>query len=161
MKKIFSRGSNKFQLANFAIGDKSEMNELKLSANFSLNDYARKAGDEWLINMNLLKPFQGEEIDYPKRRMPVEKDFLYTNRYVVVLNVPDGFKASYVPEGKTFENELWGFSTDYKVADNKIIYTVQFHNNRLMININEFEKWNKVLEVLNPLYKELVILSKK
>jgi transglutaminase-like putative cysteine protease len=161
IKSNFSRGSNKFQLNDFSIGDRSNMNELRMDVSFSLNDYAKKSADEWFINMNLLRPYQGEEIDFPKRKMPVAFDFLYSNRYVVTLKIPDGYTASYVPKGKSYENELWGFDIDYKVAKDVIIYTLKFHSNRLMIGVGEFEKWNKVLEQLNPLYKEIVILSKK
>jgi hypothetical protein len=161
MKGMFSRGSNKFVLNDYSIGDLSDMSSVKLSGEFTLDDYAKKSGDEWFINLNLLRPFQGEEIDIPKRKSPVEKDFLFKNKYVVSLKIPDGYTSSYVPENKSFKNNLWGFDLNYKVENNTIVYTLQLDNNTLMIKQGEFEQWNKVLEQLTPLYNEVVILSKK
>jgi len=161
MKGMFSRGSNKFVLSDYSIGDLSDMNSVRLNGKFILDDYAKKSGDEWFINLNLLRPFLGEEIDFPKRKSPVEKDFLFRNKYVVMFKIPDGYTASYVPENKSFKNNLWGFDLSYKIENNKIIYTLQFDNATLMVKQNEFEQWNKVLEKLTPLYKEIVILSKK
>ena len=108
VKNMFSRGSNKFQLKDFTIGDMSNMNEITMQGDFTLNDYAKRSGDEWFINLNLLRPFQGEEIDYPKRKMPVQKDFLFGNKYVIDLKIPEGYTATYVPKGKSYKNELWG-----------------------------------------------------
>ena len=93
--------------------------------------------------------------------MPVQKDFLFGNKYVIDLKIPEGYTATYVPKGKSYKNELWGFDLDYRLENNHVIYTLGFSNEYLMINATDFEKWNKVLEQLTPLYKEIVILSKK
>jgi hypothetical protein len=161
IKSYFSRGSNKFRLEKFEVGEKTDLNELKLRAEFTLSDYAKKAGDEWFVNMNLQRFFLGEEIDFPKRKMPVEKEFLFENRYVVALKIPEGYTASYIPEGKSYRNELWGFDLSYRSEKGLVICTLQLTNNSLMIHADKFEQWNKVLEQLGPLYKEIVILSKK
>jgi transglutaminase-like putative cysteine protease len=161
IKKMFSRGSNKFQLNDFSIGSKTDMNRISLSGDFLLSDYAKKAGDEWFLNMNLLRIYQGEEIDYPKRTMPVKKEFLYKNRYVVDLKISEGYSATFIPKGKSFRNNVWGFDLTYRVEKDHIIYTLELDGNHLMINADQFEEWNKVLGQLTPLYKEIVILSKK
>jgi hypothetical protein len=161
MKNLFSRGSNKFNLDHYTIGSRDDMNRLTLHGDFSLNDYAKKSADEWFVNLNLLRIYQGEEIDFPKRKMPIEKEFLFKNKYVVVLKIPEGYTASYVPRSRSFKNNMWGFDLSYVVDKDKLVYTLDVYNDHLMINADNFEQWNKVLEQLSPQYKEIVILSKK
>lgn len=160
VKGMLSRGSNKFQLKDFNI-DKPDMNRISVSGDFVLSDYSKRAGNEIFVNMNLLRIYQGEEIDYPKRTMPVKKEFLFKNRYVVDLKIPEGYVATFVPKGKSFRNDVWGFDLTYRVENDHVISTLELDGDRLMINADKFEAWNKVLVQLTPLYKEIVILSKK
>jgi hypothetical protein len=161
MRARFTRGSNKFQLNSYETGDRNDKNNITVSGKFELQDYARKIGDEWYLNLNLLKLFEHEEIDYPKRKMPVEYDFRSIKKYVTVLTIPDGYKVSYLPPGKSFKNEVWGFTMNYEQKANTIILTQEFYNDHLLLTADMFKAWNEVLEHLFPLYKESISLSKK
>ena len=161
MRARFSRGSNKFQLTSYETGDQSDKNNLTLSGKFELQDYARKIGDEWFLNVNLIKLYEHEEIDYPKRKMPVEYDFRFVKKYVTVLTIPDGYKVSYLPQSKSFKNDVWGFTMNYEQKGNTIILTQEFYNDYLLLTADHFKAWNEVLEHLFPLYKESISLSKK
>jgi hypothetical protein len=161
MRARFSRGSNKFQLTSYETGDQSDKNNFTLSGKFELQDYARKIGDEWYLNLNLLKLYEHEEIDYPKRKMPVEYDFRFVKKYVTVLTIPDGYKVSYLPQSKSFKNDVWGFTMNYEQKGNTILLTQEFYNDYLLLTADHFKAWNEVLEHLFPLYKESISLSKK
>ncbi|MBC8035128.1 MAG: DUF3857 domain-containing protein [Chitinophagaceae bacterium] len=161
LKNKLSRGSNKFQLLNFTTGDAFNKNEAHLSASFSLQDYARKADDEWYLNLNLFKFYEHEEIDIPKRTMPIEFGYLFSSRFVTVLKIPEGYKVSYLPKGKSFHNKVWGFDISYEQKGNTIVLTQQFDNDHLILYKDQFEAWNEVLRHLFPLYKESISLSKK
>jgi hypothetical protein len=161
MKDQFIRGSNKFHLLNYETGDKGNKNQITLSGRFELQDYARRIGDDWYINMNLLKMYEHQEIDYPRRKMPIEYEFRFINKYVTVLTIPDGYKISYLPQGKSFKNDVWGFSLNYEQKGNNIILTQEFYNDHLFLSPDQFKAWNEVLEHLFPQYKESVSLSKK
>ncbi len=65
MRSRFARGSNKFQLTSYETGDLSDKNKVTLTGKFELQDYARKIADEWYLNINLLKLFEHQEIDFP------------------------------------------------------------------------------------------------
>lgn len=160
-KKTFNRGSNKFELVKYDVGSLADKNEVTMNSSFSLDNYARKIDDEWYVNMNLTRPFEHEEIDFPKRKSPVENRFLSNQKYVTVLQVPEGYIVSYVPESKSYRNSIWGFDQTYKVEKNNIICSLQFSNNHLLLTKDKFKAWNEVLEHLFPLYKETIILSKK
>jgi hypothetical protein len=161
MKRRFARGSNKFHLTGSETGDLSDKNHITLSGRFELQDYARKIGDEWYLNINLLKLYEHQEIDYPRRKMPVEYDFRSINKYVTVLTIPDGYTVSYLPKSNSFKNEVWGFSLNYEQKGNTIILTQEFYNDHLLLAPDQFKAWNEVLEHLFPLYKESISLQKK
>lgn len=161
MKSRFSRGSNKFHLTGYEITDQSSKEYVTLTAKFDLQDYARKLGDEWYMNMNLLKHYEHEEIDYPKRKMPVKLDFRFIDRYVTVLTIPDGYQVSHLPKGRSFRNNAWGFALNYEQKGNAIILTQEFYNDHLMVEPSQFKEWNEVLERLFPQYKESISISKK
>ena len=161
MKERFDRGSNKFRLDSFHIGDRSDKAHIQLSAEFTLQDYAKHIGDDWYLNMNLFKFYQHEEIDYPKRKMPIEEDFLSKRRYVVMLKIPKGYQISSLPSGKSYHNSVWGFDLSYEQKGDWLVLTQQFENNHLLLKPDQFSDWNKVLENLFPLYRESVSLTKK
>ncbi|MBS1916675.1 MAG: DUF3857 domain-containing protein [Bacteroidetes bacterium] len=160
MKDIFQRGSNKFQLDTFQVSKKETNENITLYGNFTLPDYAKKIGGDYYLNLNLFKFFEHEEIDYPKRKMPIEYNFRFKKRYVALLKIPDGFKVSYLPQGKSYHNIVWGFNLNYEQKGNWVVLTQEFDNDDLLLTQDKFENWNKVLENLFPLYKETLSLSK-
>lgn len=160
MQDEFERGSNKFKLDTFYVDRKPTTDEISLSADFSLPDYAKKIGSDYYLNLNLFKFFQDEHIDYPKRRAPVERGFNSIRKFVTMLKLPDGFKVSYLPQSKTYHNKVWGFNLHYEQKGNYVLLTQEFDNDSLMLTDNDFELWNKALENLFPLYKETLSLSK-
>jgi hypothetical protein len=161
MKGRFDRGSNKFRLDSFRVGDRSDKAHIRLTAAFTLQDYAKHIGNDWYLNMNLFKFYQHEEIDYPKRTMPIEFDFRNKRRYVVALKIPAGYQVSYLPAGKSYHNGVWGFDLSYEQKGDWLVLTQEFDNNHLLLKPDQFANWNKVLENLFPLYRESVSLSKK
>lgn len=161
LRSRFKRGSDKFRLDSYDIGDQHDRAHSRLTGTFTLQDYAKHLGVEWFINMNLFKLYEHEEIDYPKRKMPIEMHFLNRRRYVVVLNIPDGYDVSYMPTGKTYQNAVWGFKMNYEKKGKQLIFTQEFDNDHLMLQPDQFADWNKVLENLFPLYRETISLQKK
>ena len=161
MKDRFDRGSNKFRLDSFRVGDRTDKDHIRLTAAFTLQDYAKHIGPDWYLNMNLFKFYLHEEIDYPKRKMPIEMNFRDKRRYVIMLKIPEGYQVSYLPAGKSYHNTVWGFDMSYEQKGDWLVLTEEFENDHLLLNPDQFADWNKVLENLFPLYKESISLSKK
>jgi hypothetical protein len=160
-KNRFQRGSNKTKLSDFQVERSKENNQFDVRASIKIPDYAKKIGDEWYLNMNLYKWYEHQEIDYPKRKVPIEFNFKKTARYVTVLKIPDGYKIGYIPPGKTYHNDVWGFDITYEEKPGQLILIQEFDTEQLMLYPDQFEAWNKVLENLFPLYKESILISKK
>ena len=160
MKDELARGSNKFRLDEFHVSEKNVADKISLAAAFSLADYAKKIGGEYYLNLNLFKFYANDQIDIPHRVSPVENSFKYIKKYVTLLKIPEGYKVSYLPQGKTFHNNVWGFNLQYQQKGNYVILTQEFDNDSLLLTSDQFEPWNKVLENLSPLYKESLSLTK-
>ncbi|MDO3643241.1 DUF3857 domain-containing protein [Mucilaginibacter sp. L3T2-6] len=160
MEGLFERGSNKFKLDTFYVDRKPTTDEICLSADFSLPDYAKKVAGDYYLNLNLFKLFQDEHIDYPKRKAPVERNFNSIKKFVTMLKVPEGYKVSYLPAGRAYHNKVWSFNLQYEQKANYVVLTQEFDNDSLLLTNNDFELWNKALENLFPLYKETLSLSK-
>lgn len=160
IKSRFTRGSNKFHLASYQVAEKADKDHISIAAKFELQDYARKLGDEWYLNLNLLRHYEHEEIDYPKRTIPMEFDFRFIKRYVTVLTIPEGYKITHLPKGKSFKNNIWGFDIQYQLKNNTLILTQEFYNDHLLLQPSQFKEWNEVLENLFPQYKESISISK-
>jgi hypothetical protein len=131
-----------------------------LTADIELPDYARKIGDEWMINMNLFKWYEHREIDFPKRKIPISFPYLSTSNFTTVVKLPAGFKVSYQPKDQEYFNKVWGFKMKYLTANGSISLSQHFDTNTLMLMPEDFESWNKVLENLFPQYKQTVVISK-
>src|SRR4029077_6471227 len=116
--------------------------------------------DEWYINLNLFKFYVDEEIDYPKRKMPIEYDFKSARTYVTLLKLPKGWKVSDLPENKSFHNAVWGFDIKYDSKNNYVVLTQEFDNDHLLLTNDQFQQFNKVLENLYPQYKKILTLAK-
>ncbi|MBL7744354.1 MAG: DUF3857 and transglutaminase domain-containing protein [Chitinophagaceae bacterium] len=161
MRGYFNRGSNKFKLNKYEIGETDNPNTFRLTGQFELQDYGKKIADEWYLNLNLFKFYEHGEIDYPKRNTPIEHDYKNKTKYVTILNIPEGYKVSYLPESRSFRNDVWGFDITYEQKKNQVVMTQTFENNHLLLQPDKFQAWNKVLENLFPLYRETISLSKK
>jgi hypothetical protein len=161
MKGRFFRGSNKFQLDTFQVDDLNDKGHIEVMAGFHLPDYAKHIGGDWYVNLNLFKFYVHQEIDYPKRLMPISYPYLDKRKYTVALKIPDGYTVSYLPQNKSYHNAVWGFDLRYEQRGDLLILTQEFDNDHLMLQPDQFADWNKVLENLFPLYKETVSLSKK
>jgi transglutaminase-like putative cysteine protease len=160
LKSRFYRGNNKIQFSNWKIEPMIEQETILITAHFELPDYAKKLDDEWFLNLNLFKWYEHQEIDYPKRKMPIEFDFLERSTYVTILNLPPGYKAAHVPKSDSFKNNVWGFVMNYTVTDHYISLTQKFETDHLILYHDQFEPWNKVLEHLFPNYKQTVSIRK-
>jgi len=161
MKRFFNRGSNKFKLNQYEIDNTDNPNSFRLKGQFELQDYGKKIADEWYLNLNLFKFYEHQEIDYPKRTIPIKHEYKNISEYVTILTIPDGYKVSFLPESKSFRNDVWGFDIIYEQKNNQVVMTQRFENNSLLLQPDKFQAWNKVLEHLFPLYRETISLSKK
>ena len=128
--------------------------------NFSLDDYAQKNGNELYVNMDLDKDYMNDLIEQD-RHAPKEIEYKSIKNNVSILNIPKGYKVSYLPENSSFKDDDFGFDIHYTVKDNTIVNEKSVYINTLMVNPTNFTEWNKMIKQLTKAYNETVTLVKQ
>jgi hypothetical protein len=162
VKAQVTKGSNKFILDDYSINKISSTDKvMNFTASFQLPDYGKKIADEYYINLNLDKSFITSPIDTAKRKVAVDHDFKFRTKNYTVLDVPQGFEVSYVPENFNYKNDLFAVNINYSVKGNKIIAAQEFTSDCMMLNPKDFSKWNETVKEVASQYKKQLVLKKK
>lgn len=160
VRSFCEKGSNKFLIESFEIKNLDDRDKaLTIDYDFNIQDYANKLGNEIYINMNLDKNWQNATVK-KDRKYSVDHDFKDINSSQVTLQIPKGYKVTYLPEDVSFENEDFGFSISYMKTASTIVMTRKAYNNKIMIEPSDFEKWNQMIKDLNKAYSEVIVLNK-
>jgi len=161
LKRYLLKGNNKFQVdsihyANLTDREKSFL----LNYNFNIADYVTVNGDETYVNLNLDKTYQNDIIDQEKRKTDRELHYKYIQRYTTTINIPQGYKATYIPDNVSYSDPRFSFDITYYTDGNKVYLSKTIQLNILMLEPSEFDAWNKMIKKLNMAYNESVIFKK-
>ena len=110
LENYLEKGHNKFKLGDFKVSDiYNREDNFVISYDFSLEDYVSKNEDELYVNLTLDKEYMDEDISI-KRKIPYEVDFKSKSNLTVILDIPNGYEATYLPENQEYNNDQFGFS---------------------------------------------------
>jgi transglutaminase-like putative cysteine protease len=160
LKNFFQKGNNKFLIDHFSIVNLFDRDkDLVISYEFNLADYAQVVGNEIFINLNLEKP---DEMDLIKTERKTAIESNYKRRIInhVVLDVPQGYKISYLPPNSEFSNDLFRYRIEYKSVPNKVLLTRTLTSDYLLLKNTSFSDWNKMINLLKDAYKESINFTK-
>ena len=158
-----SKGNNKFALTSFQ--PKSVLSEwpegISIPYDFELPGYVKKIGDRLLVNMHLNRRFQTSNIDLETRKLDKEFEFKYIHRDINILELPEGYTASYLPESLDLKNEKFGFHIQYNQENGQIILEKEVYIDTLLLNPEDFKSWNEMIDQLVNAYREVIVLTKQ
>lgn len=158
-RAILQKGSNRFLLSNLSTENLRNRDlPLELAYHFELRDYAQSFADQIFINLNLDRRFTERSIP-GSRVFPVEFSFPECRSLVVDLNVPEGFEVEFLPNGVEIDDHLIKAEVNYKLEDNAIKYRKSVCQKQHRIMPEDFETWNKHLQVLRQEFNEIVVLK--
>ena len=158
--RILTVGSNKFNLDEFDIQEPKNENEpVKIDYDFNVPDYIKSIDDEIYINLNIDKSYSDFKLDTTFSEVPIENDFKFHEICTTELEIPEGFKIEYLPEGTHFENERFHFDIQYIAKGNKIIQEKNIYFNFLVLEKEEFDIWNQMMQSLVEAYREAIVLK--
>ena len=162
VKSKMGKASNKFILGEYNINrvNQSE-NIININAAYEIPDYGKKIGNELYINLNLEKLLEGQLIDTSKRKVAREIDYKYVIKQCHILEIPAGYKSTYLPKNFNFDNDLFGLKITYELKGNSIIAYQEVINKSIMVNPSQFNELNRAVRAVMPQYKEAVVLEKK
>lgn len=165
-EKVFSsitqRGNNKYTQKSFDfILEKDKQKSLHINASFELKDYIKTVGDDYYINMHLLKPYADGKIEMQTRTAPVNFDYNQTLQYIVVLEIPKGYKVSYMPDNEEHDFKGLGkYKVSYEQTGGQITLKSEFTFDKLMVEANQFKDYNLMIASMQKAYKESIEISK-
>jgi transglutaminase-like putative cysteine protease len=161
LTSLLEKGSNKFNLDSSSYENLTDRDkDLAINYSFSLSDYVQQNGNELYINMQLEKIFKNDLLD-ADREAPRDFEFKTIDRGISTLDVPKGYKISYLPQSTSYTGPLGGFKITYSVKGNEIIDDSYIYINTLMIYPKDFSEWNKMIRALSRAYNESVTLVKQ
>jgi len=136
--------------------------DVTVNADYSIPGFAQNIGKQYYVNMNLKNTFGHVRINDTGRLVPYYFENKEVIRETVTLNVPDGYKVTYVPkDAEGSVDGLWSYKISYRADDKtgKIVLTKEYELNTMSISPNHFEAHNKMVDALRKLYKETVVLT--
>ncbi|MCX2743085.1 DUF3857 domain-containing protein [Mangrovivirga sp. M17] len=158
---LLAKGNNKFLIDDYDIANLYNRDlPIEVDYSFNLSDYYRNINDDIYINLNLDRAMDNFIFE-KDRKLPYENRFRYTNKIVTILEKPEGYELSYLPENITFENDLLAFTISYNEMDGEIIMDKTLKVKYLTLQPDEFDEHNKAVKELNKAYREAIVLSKK
>jgi len=158
---LLQKGNNKFRVDTSAVENLEDRDkDLGIRYKFEINDYLQKNDNDVYINMQLEKEYQNDLLE-PDREAPREFEYKNITKNINTLEVPEGYKVSYLPSNSSYYDPQFGFKINYEVKNNTIIYRSYIYINTLMINPVDFDKWNKMIHQLTKAYNATVTLTKQ
>ncbi len=102
-------------------------------------------------------PFKLEE-----RLYPVDFSYARKDRYIVTINIPEGYSVASLPENAVFNlgENTGSFRYLISQAGNKVQLSVEFAINKAYITADEYTDLKKFYELLIAKEQEKVVLSK-
>lgn len=158
---LLEKGNNKFKLINFEEIDFSNNNKpYKITYNFELDNYLVTSGNEVYINLTLGKPFQNETFE-TSRSQTFDHGFLHKRKHSVLLQTPSNSQIVFLPEKKSFSNELLSYTFEYSKLGTNILLEYEINIKQTLIPPLQFSLWNESIKKLKENYLETIIIKQK
>ncbi len=156
----FRKGNNKFLIKNYNEINKFDYDKhFIVDYNFSINNYAKKLGNEIYVNLNLNKELLPYKMN-KDRKYDIEYDYKSHFSYTTSLKIPEGYKVEYLPETTNISNNLLTSNISYITKKDTILYTHNVSLNFLTLNSQQQKKIDELIKPILSAYKEVVILKK-
>lgn len=159
LKRLLSKGSNKFFLDQYTTHHVEDLDKpIQVDYNFQIKDYYKSIGNETYINLCLDKSLTNDLI--ANRLTPRENDYKYINKSVTILEIPDGYTISYLPEKSAINSKHFGYSITYELVDNKLFASKEFYVDYLLMYPKDFSEWNETIKQYAQAVRTTVVLTK-
>ena len=152
------KGNNKCISRNYNVDQ--QQSHTALDYEFEIGDYAYDSEGQIFLNLNLEKIMNDYKVK-ADRQYPVDYNFTSTHIRDYVLEIPEGYTTSYVPEASELTFPEFGFTIKYTQVENKLHYHLEITMDALQVEKSDFDNWNKMIKALNTNYNTSIILTKQ
>ena len=154
----FAKGSNKSTVT--AIEADHNARPLDINYDITIDEYLSQAGDEIYVNMNLDKVLEGQKMP-ESRKQDVDLNQTYNFKKSYVLEVPEGYEVTYVPDDVSFGDDKFSCSIKYSKTGKEVVYDYDMCLDIIWLKPEHFSEWNTFIKNLKKSYRENIILTKK
>jgi transglutaminase-like putative cysteine protease len=155
------KATNKYIVNKTSVSDCQNNDQpFTINYDFTLPDYIGSSNGNRYVNLNLDRPFQNLVIN-PDRWLPVESEYTFLKRMVCILNVPNDYAISQIPDASQYSNELFGFTQTYQQKGNQVILTTNIKLNFQILEGDEVMQFRDMIAKLNRTCLKSIVLTKK
>ncbi|WCO03339.1 DUF3857 domain-containing protein [Psychroserpens ponticola] len=153
-------GNNKTKYTNItkANFDNKDI-PLVLEYDLDIDSYTRNIGNKIYINLNIDRSLSNSNVEIKDRKYSKKIDYQFEKHFTTNFEIPEGYKASYIPEDIFFEDSNYGFKISYEMHENVITQTKSMYIKTLSVKTDDFENWNHFIKSLLKAYKKSIILE--
>jgi Domain of Unknown Function with PDB structure (DUF3857)/Transglutaminase-like superfamily len=154
-------GNNKTNYINITKDNFDNKNTpLVLKYNLNIDSYAKSVANKTFINLDIDRTLSQSKIDIEDRKFSKKIDHKFKKKFVTTFIIPEGYKAGYIPEELTYDNEKFGFKISYSKEGNIITQHKLIYVNTLSVDNSEFESWNDFIQSLTRAYKKSITIER-
>ena len=132
---------------------------LVLEYDLDIDSYTKTIGDKIYLNLDIDRSLSSSDVDSKDRKFSKKIDYKFERHFTTNFQIPDGYKASYIPDEIAFEDPEYGFKISYELKDGIITQTKFIYIKTLSIEKQDFENWNRFIKSLQKAYKKSIILE--
>ncbi|WP_298139606.1 DUF3857 and transglutaminase domain-containing protein [Flavobacterium sp.] len=132
----------------------------KASFNLKIEDVIKDVNGKLLLKPIIILPLKELLVDVEKRKFPVEKEYKFLYEIQYQYEIPNEYKVEFLPDNFKNETDFASVDIQYKVQKNLIIVNQTVASKTLLLQKNDFDKWNSFIKELNKQYNQSLILSK-
>lgn len=161
INRFLENGNQQDNASNIVMtGANSQSEEVKIVYDEIRKTGVQILGNECYVDLDLSKEFIASNIDLEERVNDIEFSYQYHIVKDVVLEIPAGYKVSYLPEPLDVKTDEYSFSISYEKKGEEVHYRRQLTIEKLHLAKDKFKRWNEDIKKLKKQYAEQIVLTK-
>lgn len=159
-KATLKKGNNKFNLIDYTLKNLEDYEKpIEIDYQFDLQSFVQSYEDEIYVNMNLNGTI-GTRIE-EDRELAFDFKFKKKEKYVFILEIPSGYKATYIPENYAGNMKDFDYNITYTLNGSKLRYELNLYRDLMIMDKSYFNNWNQIFKDISSAFTETVVLQKQ
>lgn len=161
LSSILNKGNNKFTLEDESYENLKEKDKpLYINYDYKVENYYLTNDDEIYFNPFLKKSLKKEKIETEETKLAKEKRYKTLNEQVYLIEIPEGYYVKKMPSNSSFSNDKFGYTIKFEKDKNFVKLKMSIKLDYLVMEPEEFEKWNEMIQALRKEYQNIIIFKK-
>ena len=131
------------------------------SINFEGDYETEKLGNNIVIKPFLGLPLSSNSLTQQKRTYPVDFEYPWEEQFESILEIPEGFKLTDLPEGYQLDNDLADINLNYTLTDNILTAKGSYKFKKAIYVANEYARIKYYLDQIVKKFNQPIVLEAK